>query len=514
MVFWHRWEYPGSSYEDSAEVCCHVGRCRVLEDKNTSRGEKGEGLANQAALVWLHEFPVDSEVPETLVPPVRVRETICIPGRTEAWVRCVMAKIVGAQIFEPSTEAMDRLNCLIPKVFFKDRELELILRITNLNEGSVTLFQDTVIGSISPVERAVELEADERQRSCWIRKVTVTPTRVLKDIDINPDLDQEERGAVMGLPNEYADRFADKTEKLGSTGLVKHVIDTGDHPPVRQRLYARRNPKEREIIAEQVEEMLAAGIIEPSSSPYGANVVLAKKKDGKLRFCVDYTSLNAVTKYVNYPLPKMSDILDSLGGAQYFSTLDCESGYWQIEMHPDSKDKTAIVCEKGSFVFNRMPFGLALGPATFQRLVDTIFHDIRYQGMAVYLDDIVVMGTTLKQHNDRLRTVLEKLRVTNHTLKATKCKFAYGKIHLLGHVVNREGIKTDPAKVQAIAEMPPLTTVRQLRSFLGMCNFYRKFVKGYSVLSKPLTNLLKAEIIRAWGAEEQEAFEALKKALT
>jgi hypothetical protein len=232
------------------------------------------------------------------------------------------------------------------------------------------------------------------------------------------------------------------------------------------------------------------GIIEPSRSAWSSQVVIVKKKDGQHRFCIDFRKVNAVTERDAYPLPHITATLDKLRGAKYLSTLDLKNGYWQVPLTPQSRPITAFtVPGKGLMQFRVMPFGLHSAPATFQRLLDTVLGPELEPHVFVYLDDIIVASPSFDTHLQHLAEVFRRLREANLRLNAEKCHFCRGELRYLGHIINRDGIHTDPAKISAITQWPTPTTVRKIRQFIGMASWYRRFVKNFSTLSAPLTRL-------------------------
>ena len=200
------------------------------------------------------------------------------------------------------------------------------------------------------------------------------------------------------------------------------------------------------IIDEHVDKMVASGICEPSTSPWAANVVLVKKSDNSLRFCIDYRQLNSVTVKDSYPLPRIDSCMDALGGSKYFSTLDLRQGYWQVENDPESADKTSFVTRRGSFRFKVLPFGLSNAPAIFQRLMNLVMRGLTWEACLVFLDDIVVMSSSFEQHLERLRAVLGRLKVANLKLKPSKCKLFQLRVKFLGSIVSEERIEPNTFK--------------------------------------------------------------------
>ena len=235
-----------------------------------------------------------------------------------------------------------------------------------------------------------------------------------------------------------------------------------------------------------VTEMLEQGLIEPSTSPWASPIVLAKKKNGSWRFCVDYRKLNDVTRKDSYPLPRIDDTLDRLAGMQWFSTLDLKSGYWQVEMEPQDKEKTAFTTGSGLWQFTVMPFGLCNAPATFERLMDRVLAGLPPETALVYMDDILVPGRTFEKQLDNLERVFQCLRSAKLKLSPKKCHLFQKEVKYLGHVISRNGVSTDPEKVKAVWEWPLPTCTTDVRKFLGLCSYYRRFIPQFVHIAAPL----------------------------
>ena len=300
------------------------------------------------------------------------------------------------------------------------------------------------------------------------------------------------------------------TKLVGRTGLLKHKIHlTPDNIPVKQKPY-RLSPAKYRIQHELIQEMLDKDVIERSMSPWASPVVLIPKKTGDYRFCVDYRKLNSITQNDAYPLPTINEILESLSGSAIFTTLDLNSGYWQVEMDPASRDMTAFVCAEGLFHFKVMPFGLKNAPATFQRLMETALGELKGTICFVYLDDIIIYSKTRQKHIQDLQQVLDKLREAGLTVNLKKSNFCQTSLKFLGHIVSATGIEVDPAKTLAVQDLPVPSNLKALQRFLGMAGWYHRYVPNFSQIADPLNALKRKGVKFKWTAECQTAFVTLK----
>ena len=334
-------------------------------------------------------------------------------------------------------------------------------------------------------------------------------TVALENSDLVPGSQEWKR--LKGLFHQRRAAFATESKFLGRTHLVQHSIDTGDSRPLKQA--PRRIPySQREHIDTLIQEMVEQDVIEPSRSPWASPVVLVPKKDGTTRFCVDYRRLNKVTKKDSYALPCIHDLLDVLGGSSWFCVLDLKSGYWQVEMKPEDKEKTAFtIYGKGLWQFKVMPFGLTNAPATFQRLMETV---VPRELALPYLDDLIIYGPNFDTVLSKLERVLNCLQKANLQVNVKKCSFFKRQTRYLGHLISERGVQTDPDKTKVVREWPEPKNKKDVKRFLGFCSYYRRFVKNFAGVTKPLTCLTQAEVPFVWDEPCRSSFQKLKDVMT
>jgi hypothetical protein len=319
---------------------------------------------------------------------------------------------------------------------------------------------------------------------------------------------------VQQVLDELADVFQPVPPGLPPDRGVGHTIPlvSGSNPT--HRRMQRFSPAELAEIKKQITELLEKGWIQPSSSPYSANVLFVGKKDGTLRMVYDYRALNAITVRNRYPLPRIEDMFDQLQGARYLSSLDLQTGYQQIRITPEDIPKTAFTTPLGHFEFKVLTFGLTNAPATFQACMNKLFAPYLGKFVLLYIDDIVVYSNTLSEHVQHLRAVLTVLRQNKLYAKMSKCTFAQSEIEYLGHIIGNGCLRVDPRKVKVVLDWLQPKDVSELRSFLGLANYFRRFIQGYSSLVSPLNDLLQQGVSFTWDSRQQFAFDAVKQALT
>lgn len=331
-------------------------------------------------------------------------------------------------------------------------------------------------------------------------------------------MNAEEKANIEALCSRYADVFYLEGEPLSFTNKIKHCIKTTDDTPIYTKSY-RYPYVHRQEVRDQIAKMLDQGIIRPSTSAWSSPIwVVPKKVDAsgkkKWRIVVDFRKLNDKTIDDKYPIPNINDVLDKLGKCMYFTTLDLASGFYQVEMNEEDIPKTAFNVEHGHYEFLRMPMGLKNSPSTFQRVMDNVLKGLQNEICLVYLDDIIVYGTSLQEATNNLEKVLQRLRESNFKIQMDKSEFLKLETSYLGHIITRDGIKPNPDKISAIEKYPIPETTKQIKQFLGLVGYYRKFIPDFARIAKPLTQCLKKGKKIVLNSEYVQAFEQCKKLLT
>ena len=395
-----------------------------------------------------------------------------------------------------------------------------IAAVVNSSDQPVKLKPGVNLTKVLIFDRKVVPESCDIPEACVAPVLSSTPDTepgkapTLSSFVTDVDYPQAKH-SLLDLLNRYRDVVALPGEALGTTNLTEHVIKLQPNvTPIYVPAY-RLPHSQRGAVEEQVESMLAQGVIQPSISPWNSPLFLVPKKDGTVRPVVDYRRVNTATVDDHFPLPVLKDLLMSLGGGNaVYTSLDLLSGYWQVPMASASREITAFSTPNGHYEFCRMPFGLKSAPITFQRLMNTLFAPLMGKHVYAYLDDLIVFSKNVAEHITSLDLVMQKLRTAGLKVKLSKCSFLKQSITFLGHVVDRDGIHTMRDKVKAVQEFPTPKSVENVRSFLGLCGYYRCFVKGFASIASPLNTLLRKDVPFHWGAAQEKSFDALKMALT
>lgn len=367
--------------------------------------------------------------------------------------------------------------------------------------------------AISVIHDLTEMEnsgPDQIEDSSNFMSPCLEATESIDDIHSASELSEDQTRELKTLLNEFKDTF---TDLPGRTTLATHSITTTTDKPVRVKPYPTPYHT-RETIRKEVEKMLAMDVIEQSDSDYSAPVVLIRKRDGTCRFCIDYRQLNKVTVFDAEPMPSAEDLFVKLAGCRYFSKIDLSKGYWQVPMDDDAKRKSAFSTPFGLFQFKVMSFGLMNAPATFSRLMRKLLDNM--EGLDNFLDDILIFSISWKDHLETLRPLFERLKSANLTARPSKCYFGFSSVECLGHIVGDDLIRPTPEKIEAIKAAPQPMTKKQVRSFMGLANYYRKFIPNFATIAVPLTDLTKKGLPNKvqWTEAQERAFTTLKSLLT
>ena len=470
---------------------------------------------------------------EAIVPSVRVslvtsvrllpHQAAVVPVRMES--EC---PLTGPLLLEPDPDAALQLGDMLLQ-FSEDGMAQAV--VSNPTGCSCFADEGTVVGEVTDISVVASDGVPELGPIAEQEDVSSPQPEVRRIGEASADWRRQKLLEMVGSPEALSDSQVQELHELlgghhnafcleelerGETDILGMDIATGEARPVKQP--ARRMPfAVRQEVARQLHEMQRAGVIQPSSSPWASPVVMVRKRDGSHRFCVDYRQLNAVTKADTFPLPRIDDLLDQLGASRYFSSIDLASGYWQIRMHAESVEKTAFVTPHGLYEFRVMPFGLTNAPAVFQRLMERVLAGLNPEEgpnfVVVYIDDVLIFSRSLEEHFQHLRMVLRRIEEAGLKLKPSKCQFLRREVEYLGHLITPEGLQTNPRLVTAVKEFARPRNLQQLRRFVGLSSYYRRFIQGFSQIAQPLHALTRKGAEFRWTEECEQAMITLKARL-
>ena len=494
-----------------------TNNCTLNFENQTIETEEGEPVVNM----------IEPDFKLGLARPVK--HTV-IPPNSETVIPIKISKVPHQKtvLFEP-------VNLLTKKKLAGAKNVLTVnngrgfCKILNPLPAPVHLKPWHVIGRLVSIQTDSIIEMDEsetEQPSAWTADFAdANETKqkyheykqIVDDLGISldeSDLTEEQKLKLYTFIATNRNSFAKDTSELGCAKVQKHTINTGQAAPKCKRPY-RVSPQIKQQIEEQVEDMLKHDIIEPSNSIWAAPVVMCKKKDGTYRFAVDYRDLNAVTEPINFPLPRLEDVIDSVGenNSKIFTVLDLKAGFHQIPLDESTAHKTTFVTHNGSYSFKRLPYGIRNGPIAFQTAMSQVLRNINFKYALVYVDDILIHSSTFDEHLVHLQNVFDRLNDFNLKLQPKKCKFGAKRVEYLGHYFSKNGIEVNPSKVEAVKTYPVPKTRKQLKAFLGLTNYYRRFVKDYAKITAPLNCLLKKDTEYNWTSVCDEAFNILKEKL-
>lgn len=480
--------------------------------------EKHALLDFDQRVLWLWDVCVPLLQGRDLVPGccnVSLAEVVTIPALSEALVPARVSFSSGMGISATSFDGYlepnvpEKTGLIVAHAVVRVKDGTTVARILNPTGGEVELRQGLHLGECYPIKEPNVAQLHDFRETGFSRSLPPAP---LVNLEGSPTTSQQ-RVELLALLHKFEGVFSQSGKNTGVCTQVEHHIRTGDHPPIKQRAY-RASPEKRAEIDRQVAELLAGGLIEESCSPWASPVVLVRKKGGAWRFCIDYRRLNSVTIKDSHPLPRVDDGLDALAGSAWFSTLDFSNGYWQVEVAKEDREKTAFTTGRGLYQWRAMPMGLTNSPATFQRMMELVLRGLPWHICIVYLDDILIYSRTYEDHLCHLEEVLTRIQSAGLKLNPGKCHFARDHVVFLGHVVSREGLQPDPRNTEKVKMWPTPSNPSEVRAFVGLCSYYRRFVKNFSRFAAPLNHLAGKNVPFVWSTECEAAFSYLKKVLT
>ena len=444
---------------------------------------------------------------------VSVNETCILQPKTETLISVYLSEPVwGKSVMIEQVGVREKQRYLVAKAIVTPEGKYTVCKVLNASDSKIVLKKHLQIARVQEIDvnSITEYKEEDISENSSDMKRNQNK-RTLKDLGIqitNNNLTETQRKELIKFLECNTDSFALGLGDLPGTKEGYCHIETGDTPPIRQRAY-RPSPQAREEISNQTEDMLKHGIIVPSESPWASPCVLVKKKDGSMRFCVDFRKLNLHSVPQRWPIPLLTDVWECLSKSKsaMFTTLDMRSGYFQIPMDEESRAKTAFVVQDGTYEYTRMPFGIQAGPAVFSRIMSHIFRGLTFKTMIVYIDDLMIFSPDFETHMKALQEVFDRLNRAGLKLHPKKCTFAQSEINFLGHKINGEGVTVDEKKVEVVKKWPVPKNLKELQSFLGYCNYYRKFLRDYSKKTIPLNRLLQKDVRYHWTLACQKAFE-------
>ena len=483
----------GNSFFSQNEIALH------FPNKITGKIDRGVWEYYPAdELFLIREVPVYAINSETLTE---------VPTLVKVQLPSSLCNLNGEQFFDALSVKRNKMT-VEPGVLDVRQGGAEILACTDKSDSQWNLKSGTVVGCVSSI-----VEVETAQVNCAQAEEddsTVDPLSLIGVAHLSP----AEQDAVLGVLAEHRAAISLGDHDIGCVGLTSHRIELYDSTPIRIKTRRFSEPVTNEI-EKQCEELRQLGIIKFSKSPWSAPVVPIRKKDGTLRLCVDYRKLNSVTKPDRFPMPNMQDLVFSLRGTKYFTSLDLVRGYYQVKLDPATAECTGFSTPNHHYEFARLPFGLRNAPGAFQREMRAVLKDFDSREVVVYIDDVLILGSSFAEHLDLVDRVMKTIIEAGMKIKPKKCTWFQPQVRFLGHEVGCSGVKKTEEYTEAVTNYPRPENVKQLRSFMGLVNFQRKFVANCSVISRSLNQLLKEKDHKKvdWTPERVDAFENLKAAM-
>ena len=450
---------------------------------------------------------------------VAVGETVVVPPETEVIVSGKALDVISNDcvgMLEPVEKFVDKTGLMVAQVLVQPVLGKVPVRLANFSSEPRKVYENTVTALYEPVNVIEDKLTGNATQKTEMNVVNEVPEHLQELYErSSKGLDSHQQQVLKKFLIQEQDVFSKSSCDIGSTDLVTHHIDTGNSKPI--KTYPYRIPlAKRKVAEDEIKKMAENGIIEPASSPWLSPIqMVSKANSNEVRFCCDFRKLNDVTVKEFQPLPRIDDNLDALSGSKWFSCLDLMKGFWQIEIDPESRPKTAFSLQGGQqWQFRKLAFGLCNAPSAFTRLMQLALSGLIWNILVLYLDDIIVHAKTFDEAVENLKITCERLRKANLKLHPKKCQLFQKQVTFLGHVINENGTAANPEKVKAVTEWPTPRSAKQVKSFLGLVSYYRKYVPKCSSIAKPLHELSEKGKRFQWTPECDKAFNELKHALT
>ena len=508
----------GADFLRKSKAVLDVKNKSLRIGENVVQLEEGEDEVVGAILPIEYTFPEKNEICQAIL-----NQNVTITAQSQ---QIVLAQLKGKRIKSNSCYVFK--NKKVGKTpLFVASSLDQIAETTNTvmlllinpSPQDIVLKKGMCVTQAEPSPNYQEIEYDPEEKDelaapnvlANVEKSTRNVPITGEMIEVDKDMESY-RGDLLRLLNQYRENISLPGEAPGRTNVMRHVIRLSTEKPLYTPQY-RVPMVHQKPLDDVIDDMLKEGVIRESKSPYNSPIVVVPKPDGSIRPCVDFRNINRHVIPDRFPLPILGEILQSLSGNDLFSTIDCQSGFWQIELEEESKPVTAFSTRKGHFEYNVLPFGLKDAAPSFERMMTMTLSGLINNSVLVYLDDVAVFSKGPKEHLKKLRAVLERFKDTGLTLKLNKCSFLRRNIKYLGHKISQNGIEMDPDKTKTIESYQPPTNRDKVRSFLGLLSYYRAFIPGFSKKAEPLTKLLRGKEPFVWSEDQQLAFDELKLCL-
>lgn len=512
--------------------------------QSNSSGPADLMMSKGVLVINKQEVPIIQVGLNTRVRRVTAADHFVIPAQSEA----VMDVFIERQEYDDFSAEEDYI--IEPTEHFKETyPLQMAPSLANINNActgkvrllnpfptAVSIKQDAVVGHAEPIDGSPKLvieqeDREEAENFARVRRIAFCAKEQSRDTQLIqhevrstkesggaeiPDhlrdlyqratcgLEEAEKQQVESLLVRFQDTFSKHEWDIGLTSLTEHEIPTGDAAPIKQP--PRRVPLAHAADEKKaIDDLKSKGVIRDSVSPWSSPIVLVAKKDGSVRPCVDYRKVNQLVKPEAFPLPRIQDCLDSVAGSNLFSTFDLTSGYFQIKVKESDVPKTAFVCKYGHYEMTRMPFGLNNSASTFQRTMELALQSLQWVTCLIYIDDVIVFGRDLSQHMKRVEEVLCRIQEAGLKLKPDKSHLLQKEVVFLGHVVSGEGVKPNPTNIAKIVDWPRPRNAKQIRQFVAMGSYYRRYIKGFASIVRPMVDLTKKGRRFVWDEACEEA---------